>query len=297
MFFYILYGMRIKSDLEFPQLVCCEACEDYDVLIERDEKFQMEIHFKKDEAFRFGREYSWLNNKTCQIEVFDGKRITYALTGGGWPQHLQTYILGYGFSMLALQRDKLPIHCSALSDGDGAILIAGESGAGKSTITNYLLQNGYRLMADDMALADGEIVYPAFPYQKLCRDAALDAGYDLDELIYIDEDKDKFLAPYKGEFSAEARRIKCFILLRVVNGENVVDTEVEGLGRFHIFASNLFVRHLIGNGKYEPHIGQKCLEMASKVPVYVIGRPDGLDTTAEVVQKATQWVASLGKTN
>ena len=31
-------------------------------------------------------------------------------------------------------------------------------------------------------------IYPAFPQQKLCRDAAIQKGYDLDKLIYIDPD-------------------------------------------------------------------------------------------------------------
>lgn len=293
MFYYRLYGMKIESDLEFEQLVICEDDVAVDIKLVRTDLSQELLECAGDRRFAFGREYSYLVNKTCQLQVFEGKTLTYALTGDGNPKYLRTYILGWGFSMLAMQRDLLPIHCSALAGADGAILIAGESGSGKSTITTHFLNNGYRLLADDMALVDGENVYPAFPYQKLCRNVAMDEGYALEELIYIDEDKDKFLAPYRGEFKTCKERIKGFILLRVVKGEEVVDSSVEGLGRFHIFASNLFVRHLIGNGKYEPHIGQKCLEMASKVPVYVIGRPEGLDTTAEVVEKAVKWVDTL----
>lgn len=295
MYYYKLYGMKIESDLEFPQLPACADEAPADVQIQRVDFSEELAKISEEKYYDFGREYSRFSNLTCQFQLFDGKRFTYALTGEGWPQYLQTYILGYGFSMIALQRDMLPIHCSALADEDGAILIAGESGAGKSTITTHFLNNGYRLLADDMALVDGENVYPAFPYQKLCRNVALDQGYKLDELIYINEEKDKFLAPYRGEFRTNGERIKGFILLRVVNGENVVDGDVEGLGRFHIFASNLFVRHIIKNEKYEPHIGQKCLEMASKVPVYMIGRPNGLDTTAEVVERATAWVDNLKK--
>lgn len=295
MYYYKLHGMKIESDLEFPQLLICEDEQSVDVQIQKVDFSEELAQISVEKCYDFGRTYSRFANMTCQFQVYGGKKLTYALTGNGWPQYLQTYILGWGFSMIALQRDMLPIHCSALADENGAILIAGESGSGKSTITTYFLNNGYRLLADDMALADGEKVYPAFPYQKLCRNVALDEGYQLEELIYIDEDKDKFLAPYRGEFRTEGEKIKGFILLRVVNGEEVVDANVEGLGRFHIFASNLFVRHIIGNEKYEPHIGQKCLEMASKVPVYVIGRPDGVDTTAEVVEKATAWVDKLKK--
>ncbi len=295
MFYYKLYGMKIESDLEFPQLLVAEDDAPVDVRI-TEAAFSEEVKEKIGEkCYAMGSEYTCFANRTCQMQIFQGNKLTYSLTGGGYPQYLQTYILGYGFSFLALQRNMLPIHCSALADENGAILIAGESGSGKSTITTHFLNHGYRLMADDMALVDGEKVYPAFPYQKLCRNVALAEGYRLDELIYIDEDKDKFLAPYRGAFPTHGEKVKGFILLRVVNGEQVVDAEIAGLGRFEIFASNLFVRHLIGKDKYAPHIGQKCLEMASKVPVYAIGRPDGKDTTEAVVKKATEWVAKLSQ--
>lgn len=293
MYFYKLYGMKIESDLNFPQLVKCEdntACDVKISVAPLSEEIQQKLSQKK---YEFGREYSWLSNLTCQIQVYNGNKITYALTGGGKPSYLQTYLLGYGISMLALQRNMLPIHCSVVADEAGAVLIAGESGAGKSTATTAFLKSGYTLMADDMALVDGQMVYPAFPYQKLCRDVVEREGYDFNKLIYIDEDKDKFLAPYQGEFSLEAKPIKGFILLYLTQEGQVTVRELSGFDRFHVYASNLFLRKLLKEQKYEPHIGQKCLEMASKVPLLCIGRPKDVDTAEEVVSKAMDWTKGL----
>lgn len=294
MFYYKIYGLIIASDLPFPQLVVSDDIIHYDVLIEKTE-VSKEIEEKLSQVlFEFGHEYSWLRNSTCQIQVYDGNRITYALTGGGNPEWLQTYILGYGMSMLALQRDMLPIHCSVVADEKGAVLIAGESGAGKSTATTAFLKAGYTLMADDMAWADGEKVYPAFPYQKLCRDVVEREGYDLDELIYIDEQKDKFLARYRGEFSTEAKTMKGFVLLHLTLGEQVTVRELAGFDRLHVYVGNLFLRKLMTKEqKYEPHIGQIGLKMASKVPILCIGRPAGKDTAEEVVETAMRWVEQL----
>lgn len=294
MFYYKLYGVVIASDLLFPQLVVNEDITQYDVAIEKAD-YSKEIEEKSEQIlYEFGHEYSWLSNTTCQIQVYDGKRVTYALTGKGNPEWLQTYILGYGMSMLALQRNMLPIHCSVVADEKGAVLIAGESGAGKSTTTTVFLKEGYTLMADDMAWSDGEKVYPAFPYQKLCRDVVEREGYDMDELIYIDEQKDKFLAHYRGEFSTEARRMKGFILLHLTQGEQVMVRELTGFDRLHVYVGNLFLRRLMTKEqKYEPHIGQIGLKMASKVPLLCIGRPVGKDTAEDVVAKAFEWVDSL----
>ena len=51
-------------------------------------------------------------------------------------------------------------------------------------------------MADDMAFVscDSEgkaMVSPAFPYQKLCRDAALSKGYHLDEIVFNNDEKEE----------------------------------------------------------------------------------------------------------
>lgn len=295
MYYYKLYGVLIASDLFFPQLVISEDTTRYDVMVEKTELSEELQNLLSEKKYEFGREYSWLSNTTCQIQVYDGNRITYALTGQGHPEWLQTYILGYGMSMLALQRDMLPIHCSVVADERGAVLIAGESGAGKSTATTAFLKEGYTLMADDMAWTDGTMVYPAFPYQKLCRDVVEREGYDMDELIYIDEQKDKFLARYRGEFSTEGRLMKGFILLHLTPEEKVTVRELTGLDRLHVYVGNLFLRKLMTREqKYAPYIGKIGLEMASKVPLLCIGRPIKGNTAEEVVQAAFEWVKANG---
>lgn len=294
MYYYKVYGLLIASDLFFPQLVVSEDTTRYDAVIEKAELSEEIQDVLPKKKYEFGREYSWLSNSTCQIRVYNGTRLTYALTGNGNPEWLQTYILGYGLSMLALQRNMLPIHCSVVADERGAVLIAGESGAGKSTATTAFLKEGYTLMADDMALVDGTMVYPAFPYQKLCRDVVEREGYHLDELIYIDEQKDKFLARYRGEFSTEGRRMKGFILLHLTSEERVTVRELTGLDRMHVYVGNLFLRKLMTREqKYAPYIGAIALEMASKVPLLCIGRPTEGNTAEEVVHAAFDWIKEM----
>ncbi|MBR6626499.1 MAG: hypothetical protein IKL04_00765 [Lachnospiraceae bacterium] len=293
MFWYQVYGLKVMSDLMFPQLMTAESEGEADLII-RSTELSKDIQDKWPTVkYEFGQEYSWLSNKTCQLQVHGGREISYALTGAGMPQYLQTYILGYGMSMAALQRGKLCMHCSAMADDKGAIMIAGESGAGKSTVTTFFLATGYRLMADDMAFVDENFVYPAFPYQKLCRDVVEREGYDINELIYIDEDKDKFLAPVKDRFEPENRPVKGFVYLYTHSGQDVIVEEFTGLQRFYVFAGNLFLRKFLKNQKFAPYIGDICLKMAAKVPVLAIGRPNGSDTAAEVVARAMEWAEKL----
>lgn len=289
MYIYQLFGLVIKTDIEFRQLVIGADESTADIKITAGIIPNEIMSKERDLKYEFGEKVSWLANNTCWLLVENGNQITYSLKEGGNPEYLRTYILGWGMSMLALQRGTLAIHCSAVADEKGAILICGESGAGKSTVTTAFLDNGYRLMADDMAFVttrqENKESYasPAFPYQKLCRDAAINQGYDLDELIYIDEEKDKFLVPYRGEFLLESVPVKGMIMLGVINGDEVMTKEVTGLQCFHMVANNLFLRHLLREQKYEPRIGKLCLDMAATIPMGWIGRPGGKDTAKEVV--------------
>lgn len=291
MYRYRLYGLCVLSDMEFPQLVP-EPVEISDVpkiqiaqcKLIPDVMLEGEADGKK---YEFGKVLCWLSNRTARLVVENGTRIRYSLKEGGKISALRNYILGFGMSMLAYQRNILAIHCSAVADEDGAVLIAGESGAGKSTLTTAFLEKGYRLMADDMAfvqtIGKETSVFPAFPYQKLCRNVALEKGYDLAELIYINEDKDKFLVPYTGEFGLEAVPVKAFVMLCVCDEGEVEVTRIQGIERAAVYTDNLFLRKLLGPRRYSPEFAQPCIEMAANVPTYYVGR-NNQDDNAELVR-------------
>lgn len=292
MYYYRLYGFVIQTDIEFRQLIGCEETS-AEIFVTAGE-IPGEITNRTDVKYEFGRKISWLVNNTCWLLVQNGNKITYMIKEGGRLEYLKSYILGWGMSMLALQRGVLAMHCSAVGDEQGAFLICGESGAGKSTLTTELLEGGLRLMADDMALIEnrnGEVVAsPAFPYQKLCRDVALTKGYRLEEMIYIDEEKDKFLVPYKGEFSVEPLPVRGILMLGKTKGSVVMDGEITGINRFQLIANNLFLRHLLGQKKYEPEIGQLCLGVAARVPAAYLIRPLNGDSRSELLQRTMDYI-------
>ena len=297
MYYYKLYGMKIKTDFDFPQLVSCDDDKESDIEIVCGE-IPQDILDEKIKKYEFDMKRSWLNNLTCYFVVENGDKITYSLKDGGKIMYLRSYLLGFGMSMIAMQRNMLSIHCSALADDNGAILIAGESGAGKSTVTKAFLENGYRLMADDMAWVetkkDGKsYAKPAFPFQKLCRNVVVEKGLSFEDLIYVDEDKDKFLVPYKGEFSTCEVPVKGLIMLCATDSDEVATEEIKGISKMTVCANNLFLRHLLGPGRYAPEFGQKCLKMASAMPMYCISRPRDKDTAREVIGSALKLAGEM----
>lgn len=297
MYHYKLYGMNICSDLEFSQLCPGSSQNQPQVLIEQTQ-MPPEISGSERGQYAFGAERGWLHNRTAWIMAEGGNRLRYRLKEGGRPSYLRTYLLGYGMAMLAMQQGKLAIHCSAVRNHRGAVLIAGESGSGKSTLTTELLARGFTLIADDMVVAEprkgqAPIAYPAFPYQKLCRDAALSRGYALEDLAYIDEDKDKFLVPYPGEFSTEPAAIRGVMILRKASQPEPTAVRLKGMESFYGIAGNLFLRKLLGDDKFKPENGQKYLEFAAQTPIYMLTRPEGKETLDQMMKLAEKCLEGL----
>ena len=297
MYQYILYGMTVLSDIDFPQLVPDNRKQEKTVTIVAG-NIPKEKIIVSDRKWEFGEEISWLENSTCYLVVENGYKIVYELKPNADIMKLRTYILGWGMSMAALQRNEMAMHCSVVANERGALLICGESGSGKSTTTAYFLENGYRLMADDMALTecreDGTVwVKPAFPYQKLCEDVAISKGYDLDKLIHIDEIKGKYLVKYPGEFLTTPEKVLGLIYLCKSRDEQVQAEDVVGLNRFYVCINNLFLRHLLQEHKFSPKIGNECLKMASAIPMRMIVRPAEGDTLTEVLNYAWDFANNL----
>ena len=205
---------------------------------------------------------------------------------------LTPFVFGYCIAMLFWQRNQLAIHCSAVEHDGNALIIAGDSGSGKSTLTTKLLENGFRLMTDDVAIVDisaqdNVIVYPAFPQQKLCRDAVHRNHLNTEDLLYIDEDRDKFAVPRRDCFCESPCKLSAMLCLSVQNEDSdVLLTELNGHQKLISFLENNFLFPMFRNsGGFCTEDMQKCLQTVQTLPLYRMMRPFGIDSTDTQLQK------------
>ena len=136
---------------------------------------------------------------------------------------------------------------------------------------------------------DGVRVLPALPYMKRCRDVVLRQGYPPEELLYIDEKKDKFLVPCTGVFQREKARLERFVFLGIRWKKEAEDKsgkikaeKITGPDSMIVYKDNLFLRHLWKKQDPGMEIWQNCLKIAEQIPVFWIRRPAAGDSTAEV---------------
>jgi hypothetical protein len=109
-------------------------------------------------------------------------------------QDICTFLLGSAVGALLIQRGILVLHGNALEKDGQAIVCLGHSGAGKSTLAYALMQQGWRLLADDLvAVSPNGQVLPGIPRIKLWHDAAKAFGLEPEQLPPIRQGMHKYL--------------------------------------------------------------------------------------------------------
>lgn len=289
MYYYKIYGQKVESDIDFAQLVVDTSEEKPSISIMRRNAPDDILEQMKQSYTSIGDKESWFYNSTLRCVIRDGQDIYYEPFDDINEQYLRTYILGYGLSMLFLQRGNLTIHGSCVRKDNQAIIISGMSGAGKSTLTSQFLSAGYEFMADDITLVECNeqyaVAYPGFPYQKLCRDVVEKKKLDTKELIYIDEDKDKFLVKWDGEYHTEGVELTTLVVILVGDENTKLEVkEAQGFEKLQYVVDNLFLKKRILFRENNPQLIKLCLDIASRINILVVTRPYGIDSASQQLE-------------
>jgi hypothetical protein len=173
MYQYVLCGLRVESDLAFPELTPWDGPSDAPIEIEfclapveplRDpDETRSKFEVREQGTIVF------LIRGVGRVMIDQGRRVLFDAFADVDPLAIRTNFIGIIQALLWHQRGYLPLHGSAVLVGDRAIAVAGASAAGKSVTAAALTHRGHALIADDFTVIDWTrkppVVLPA--YQKL----------------------------------------------------------------------------------------------------------------------------------
>lgn len=300
MHYYQVTGYIYRCNEKIEQLFEIDPTDNFDVdiLIENvPEEISLQVkEMPSVPYFYWTSDYVWLHNKYGIFAVYKSGKIYLQATNTDNKLILLQFVLGYGIAMYAHLNGRIAIHCGCVYTHDNGVLITGTSGSGKSTLTAELISDGAVMLADDMIAAGyGDngfpTIYPAFPQQKLCRDAAIQKGYDLDKLIYIDPDKDKFAVNRQDIFSPEPHQLNfAFEIVRYdpniekykKYNEKVFVKKLEGIDKVKVLTNQLFLGELFHQIGFPPEQFKMCLDLVNFCKVYRIYRPTSRNTLSEI---------------
>ena len=242
---YKAFGLLIESVLELPELVeVSEEVTEVDVEVVYAElpdfKGQSELNdgwfwldskglfFEVDEVAKFKV------SKGCKIEIKRHKDVD--------DDNVRLFLLGSAMAGVFHQRGLLPVHASVLKYNNRTLLIAGDSGAGKSTAAFALYQLGASLVADDVAVLQEKEsrleVASGYPQMKLWESSLNLFNIDSSKLKQVRPGEDKFrFIPERFEDSAQ--NVDELIFLERTEGELDV-MQLKGMDLLKMISKHVF---------------------------------------------------------
>ncbi|MBP5332276.1 MAG: hypothetical protein J6Y89_10540 [Lachnospiraceae bacterium] len=289
-YYYTIYGLTVASDYEFPQFLSIDrpdAPTDIEIVyggipdgimqaIEHGQKAGDRYHEK------------WFKNIAGIFWIHDDRAINFTEYGRGTVDDAAVYIPGMCFSILLWYRKMIMIHGACLRYNDKTIIIAGDSGAGKSSASTALLDRGALLIADDVTgigIENGEYYsYPAFPAQKLCVDRMDANGIDKTGLRQIRYDLNKFEIPRPEQFYNEKSKVDAMFRLELKEVNSVDFNPVNGAEKIKVLTDSLSTRWMYYDDfRFEPDDLKRCIGFVRDLPMYRIARNPAADTLNEIV--------------
>ncbi|MGL5821685.1 MAG: hypothetical protein ACRCYE_08655, partial [Sarcina sp.] len=196
-YYYEVYGLNLESEFKIDTLTLKKTL-DIDIKIQNTCILDSEKNLiKKDLWF-----YKNVDIFLFYIETVGYYRVTkdfiqIDLNKNYQIKDFEVYLLGTALGMAMYFKNIIAIHGGIveIKRNDG-IIICGEMGAGKSSLIDSFINSGYKFLADDVARASKKegrfIVSSAYPQRRLCKDYIKNNNYDISNLEFRNEDREKY---------------------------------------------------------------------------------------------------------
>lgn len=293
-YYYKVYGLILESEICIPELLTVESGEYNDRVYIKYSDMPQEIKNKisQNKKFDFGKEEAWFVIDDIAIfRVCNGNEITVESLGGS-KDKIKAFILGSSLGCILIQRNIPAIHGGTIISNNKAVIITGDMGAGKSTLTSSLRMNGYKFLSDDVSAInlkdDCAVVKAAYPQQKLCRDCAVRLGLNLEGLKSVEDGRDKFIVVCKDQFEEEDKVLHS--VFHIVVNEEIQDIsihEVKGIEKMRALIKNIYRVDIAAEMGFEGQYFDNIIKIAKYIKFYKIERPKDvlcIDEEVELVK-------------
>ena len=210
-------------------------------------------------------------------------------------------VQGAGLAMALHLQGAFILHAGAVAVGGRAVLIIGNSGAGKSSTVAAMVRGGCPLISDDMAVLDVEgegVGVRRGPLRfRIYEDSARAAGWTepLPKLFHHPVFDDKRYIDLADGTSPETVGVAAICVLQP-RGSGADRVAVERL------PARAALGHLLRNVYRAPFLdparaklaAERCAWIAARVPVVAVHRPDALGSLPDIARAITGFASAMG---
>lgn len=288
---YKAFGLTISSEWEFPELpVWTGSSEAIDVHVALENLTDL-YHQLADKPDAFVVQNGLVLFQIPRVGLFairEGNRITFFPTAEADPDEVRLLLLGTCMGALLMQRSILPLHGSALAINGKAYAIIGDSGAGKSTLATAFMNEGYRLLSDDVIAVSltpqlEPYVTPSYPQQKLWQESLHHFGRETAPYRSVNGRADKYCVPVVSQYYEETLPLAGVFELIKSDAQEIKLQRIEKLERFHTLYYHTYRNFFLpGLGLTEWHF-QTSAHMLRHIGLFRLRRPSSGFTAPQLV--------------
>ena len=295
------FGFTIASEMKLPELIQIkESSSSIEIVIQYEDLLNEWNSAEENE-----KGYSVQGNRILfeieDVAVFavdSGKKISISPHLGSDEDEIRLYVLGTCMGIILMQHHLLPLHGSAIVLDGEAYAIVGESGAGKSTLASAFMNQGYKLLSDDVIpicfTGKRPMVIPSYPSQKLWQESLDHFGMKSSNYQPLYGRETKFSVPVIEGFLPQSIPLAGVIELLPVEEHTISISPVNGLERLHTLFKhtyrNLFLKPL---ALMDWHF-QSSVQLSKQLTIYQLKRPRSSFTAYDLVGVITD---TIGKEN
>jgi hypothetical protein len=193
----------------------------------------------------------------------------------GEDEVLATAFVGGVLPRAIAQRNQLVLHANAVAIGSGAVVIAGDSGAGKSTALAELLQTGCPMLADDVTVLamgrGGHVeVLPGRREIRLPPEAAARLSVRRTDHLLGPQTRRKTIVSVPKELGSAPAMLDRIYLLEASSDPDVVVTALSGSAKFDALLSCLYGPLFASQ---HSRVFAQCTTILQQTDVFRLGRP------------------------
>ncbi|MBN2275193.1 MAG: hypothetical protein JXR41_06645 [Bacteroidales bacterium] len=223
--------------------------------------------------------------------VRNGNEIIVQPTNTASTGEVSAFLTGTSFGALMHQKKLLPLHASTVIFKEKCLVIAGISGAGKTTLAAALIKAGGTLVADDVSVIDfsGEkpAVHPAFPTIKIWEDSLKHLDINITDLEPVRGELKKYYLPV-NKFNHIYTAISHIYILNTHNRPELEIKSLQGVDKFRILKKHTYFFRGIPKTGLEKNHFILANKLAVKTPITLLTRPNREFNTEKIVKAISE---------
>ena len=289
---YFVFGLRVRSSIELPELIEAGGEGEPDVVIECEPVAELANGDDPTLVLSIPDVGSY--------RVENGRRIVIDALSGVPEANVRLFLLGSVFGALMHQRGLLPLHANAIAIDGKAVAFMGASGEGKSMLAAWFHDRGYPVVADDVCVVrldeDGRaIAAPGVQRLRLWKEALQAMGRD--SSVYARsfagrDEIEKYDLPFEPDQRvADPYELAAIYVLGTADSFSI--KLLSGLEATEAVFSHTYRGHYVSDAGVQKQHWQSAVELVRRTPVFRVRRPRDLSLMNEQGRQLIEHVRSI----